>query len=145
MTLARCPDIQAQGSPCPGRSVVSIPPLGLCDSDVKISVSRRGGGEKGGAAAAAAAASHYIAGILGAVCPLFPLSFVECLPLSDSGRGDMAGYLKVLSSLSRSAAAAFSRNPAVLAPAANCQTLQQRNCEWREISGVILSIMMFDG
>ncbi|XP_063335763.1 isocitrate dehydrogenase [NADP], mitochondrial [Pelmatolapia mariae] len=39
----------------------------------------------------------------------------------------MAGYLKVLSSLSRSAGAAFSRNPAVLAPAANCQTLQQRN------------------
>ncbi|KAI3371325.1 hypothetical protein L3Q82_023944 [Scortum barcoo] len=43
----------------------------------------------------------------------------------------MAGYLKVLSSLSRSAAA-FSRNPAVLAPAANCQTLPQRNCEWRQ-------------
>lgn len=41
----------------------------------------------------------------------------------------MAGYLKVLSSLSRSAAT-FSRNPAVLAPAAaNCQA--QRNCEWR--------------
>uniref|UniRef100_A0A3P9NNB6 Isocitrate dehydrogenase (NADP(+)) 2 n=1 Tax=Poecilia reticulata TaxID=8081 RepID=A0A3P9NNB6_POERE len=39
----------------------------------------------------------------------------------------MAGYLKVLSSLSRSAGAALSRNPAVLAPAANCQTLQQRN------------------
>uniref|UniRef100_A0A3B5MYN0 Isocitrate dehydrogenase (NADP(+)) 2 n=1 Tax=Xiphophorus couchianus TaxID=32473 RepID=A0A3B5MYN0_9TELE len=39
----------------------------------------------------------------------------------------MAGYLKVLSSLSRSTGAALSRNPAVLAPAANCQTLQQRN------------------
>uniref|UniRef100_A0A8C7GV61 Isocitrate dehydrogenase (NADP(+)) 2 n=1 Tax=Oncorhynchus kisutch TaxID=8019 RepID=A0A8C7GV61_ONCKI len=38
----------------------------------------------------------------------------------------MAGYLKVLSSLSRSAAT-FSKNPAVLAPAATFQSLQQRN------------------
>ncbi|CAB1313785.1 unnamed protein product [Coregonus sp. 'balchen'] len=38
----------------------------------------------------------------------------------------MAGYLKVLSSLSRSAAT-LSKNPAVLAPAATCQSLQQRN------------------
>lgn len=56
-------------------------------------------------------------------------------------REDMAGYLKVLSSLSRSAGAAFSRNPAVLAPAANCQTLQQRNCKWRD-SRFIPSIIM---
>lgn len=50
----------------------------------------------------------------------------------------MSGYLKVLGSLSRSAAT-FSRSPAALAPAAtNCQT--QRNCEWRPISADILSI-----
>ena len=54
----------------------------------------------------------------------------------------MAGYLKVLSSLSRSAAA-FSRNPAVLAPAANIQSVPQRNGEWRQITGVILSIIVF--
>lgn len=66
------------------------------------------------------------------------LSFVEHRPAEWFLPENMAGYLKVLSSLSRSAAT-LSRNPAVLAPAAtNCQA--QRNCEWRLISGGILSI-----
>lgn len=41
---------------------------------------------------------------------------------------NMAGYLKVLSSLTRSAAT-ISKSPAVLA-SASCQSLQQRNCEF---------------
>uniref|UniRef100_A0A8P4G2B5 Isocitrate dehydrogenase (NADP(+)) 2 n=1 Tax=Dicentrarchus labrax TaxID=13489 RepID=A0A8P4G2B5_DICLA len=53
----------------------------------------------------------------------------------------MAGYLKVLSSLSRSAAA-FSRNPAVLAPAANCQP--QRNYADKRIK-VAQPVVEMDG
>ncbi|KAG9331721.1 hypothetical protein JZ751_017286 [Albula glossodonta] len=46
---------------------------------------------------------------------------------------NMAGYLKVLSALSRSAAV-LSKNPAVVAPAAlSCHSLQQRNCEFPAI------------
>ena len=56
----------------------------------------------------------------------------------------MAGYLKVISSLSGSAATAFSRNPAVLAPAANCQTLQQRNYADRRIK-VAQPVVEMDG
>lgn len=46
----------------------------------------------------------------------------------------MAGYLKVLSSLTRSAAT-LSKNPAVLVPA-SCQSLQQRNCEFSTFKSV---------
>jgi len=56
----------------------------------------------------------------------------------------MAGYLKVLSTLSRSAGAAFSKNPAVLAPAANCQTLQQRNYADKRIK-VAQPVVEMDG
>lgn len=47
------------------RRFVAVPPLGMCDSDVALSVSRRGG-EKGGAAA-----GDYIAASRGAFAPLF--------------------------------------------------------------------------
>lgn len=118
------------------RSFVAGPPLCMCDSDVALSVSRRGG-EKGGAAA-----GDYIAASRGAFAPLFSSVFRRAVTAKCfRSREDMAGYLKVLSSLSRSAGAAFSRNPAVLAPAANCQTLQQRNCKWRD-SRFIPSIIM---
>merc|ERR1711970_997133 len=55
----------------------------------------------------------------------------------------MAEYLKVLSSLTRSAAA-LSKNPAVLAPAANCQTLQQRNYADKRIK-VAQPVVEMDG
>lgn len=86
--------------------------------------------------------AHYIAQSTATLFPLFSPSFIESEPQSDPGWENMAGYLKVLSSLSRSAAA-FSRNPAVLAPAANIQSVPQRNCECRQITGVILSIIVF--
>ncbi|XP_034032420.1 isocitrate dehydrogenase [NADP], mitochondrial [Thalassophryne amazonica] len=56
----------------------------------------------------------------------------------------MAGYLKVLRSVSRSAGAPFSRSPAVLAPAANCQTLQQRNYADKRIK-VAQPVVEMDG
>lgn len=113
-------------------STLSAPPRSRCHRWRNTSVSRRGGKEGG-------AAAQYIAESFGALGPLFALSFVESRPAERFLPEKMAGYLKVLSSLSRSAAT-FSRNPAVLAPAAtNCQT--QRNCEWRLISGDILSII----
>lgn len=43
----------------------------------------------------------------------------------------MAGYLKALTTVSRSTAAALSQNPAVVSPAAVCHhRLQQRNCKF---------------
>ncbi|KAG7269736.1 hypothetical protein CRUP_006149 [Coryphaenoides rupestris] len=56
----------------------------------------------------------------------------------------MAGYLKVLSSLSRCAAASLSRNPAVLAPTAAVQTLQQRNYADKRIK-VAQPVVEMDG
>lgn len=117
---------------------VSVPPL-VCLS-LTWCPACPGGEGKGGAVAAA----DYIAERSCVFCPLFALEFSSSLNRKVIRAGGvMAGYLKVLNSLSRSAGAAFSRNPAVLAPAANCQTLQQRNCEWKEISGVIRSIIVW--
>lgn len=100
-----------------------VPPL--CDVGPRSPVGGRGGGR-----GRCCSGSHSI--LQTAPEPVAPslLSFLECSPRTEPGRTDMAaGYLKVISSLSRAAGAAFSRNPAVLAPAANCQILQQRNCE----------------
>merc|ERR1739838_104151 len=76
---------------------------------------------------------------------LFARNFVED-PLQGTygqAKKDMAGYLKVLSSLTRSAAA-LSKNPAVLAPAATCQTLQQRNYADKRIK-VAQPVVEMDG
>lgn len=83
-----------------------------------------GAGTRGGAEAAA----EYIAKSPASLGPLLRPELRRVLTAKKVtlGQETMAGYLKVLSSLSRSAAA-FSRNPAALAPVANCQP--QRNCE----------------
>lgn len=113
-------------------SALSAPPRSRYRRWRNTSVSRRGGKEGG-------AVAQYIAESSGALGPLFASDFRRASTRCAISAGNMAGYLKVLSSLSRSAAT-FPRNPAVLAPAAIiCQT--QRNCEWRLISGDILSII----
>merc|ERR1739838_860914 len=76
---------------------------------------------------------------------LFARNFVED-PLQGTygqAKKDMAGYLKVLSTLSRSAGA-VSRNPAVLAPAATCRSRQQRNYADKRIK-VAQPVVEMDG
>lgn len=108
-----------------GCGAAAVPPLRCSLPPLTYRVAPRRGGEGGRCCGRCSLYCRDPSSGLPPLCSEFRrASTAKCF-----GPGDMAGYLKVLSSLSRSAAA-FSRSPAVLAPAANCQP--QRNCEWRD-------------